>query len=109
MAPPTEASILQGYLLLPSQLPAIISLQQFTSFFPREDQSSPQIRSLYRDLQQQRNGVLDLVEHNIAAEVHRGRAMRRAVIRTRREGQKVDEEDDDEVTIEQNVCDTPEF
>ncbi|KAL2260990.1 hypothetical protein VTK26DRAFT_4836 [Humicola hyalothermophila] len=100
MAPPTEQTILTNYLLVPAQLPAIISLQEFVALFPRALQSSPRIRSLYRDLQSQRNALIDAVAEQIAAEARQGRAMRRAVVRARREAEAAHEEQDVEVEIE---------
>lgn len=96
-----EATILRNYLLLPARLPTIISLQEFTSLFPKSQQSSPQIRSLYRDLQQQRNAVVDGVSQNIDAQVKQGKALRREVIKARREAEL--EEQDDEIEIERMV------
>ncbi|KAI1767089.1 Cnl2/NKP2 family protein-domain-containing protein [Hypoxylon sp. FL1150] len=93
-----EATILRHYLLLPSRLPTILSLQEFTALFPKSQQSSPQIRSLYRDLQQQRNAVVDGVTQNIDAQVKQGKALRREVIKARREAEL--EEQDDEIEIE---------
>ncbi|KAI0911009.1 hypothetical protein F4823DRAFT_332757 [Ustulina deusta] len=95
---PTEATILHNYLLLPSRLPSIISLQEFTSLFPKSQQSSPQVRALYRDLQQQRNAVVDAVSASIDAEVKQAKALRRTIIRTKKEGEF--EEQDDEIEIE---------
>ncbi|KAI0518172.1 hypothetical protein F5B22DRAFT_74724 [Xylaria bambusicola] len=95
---PTEATILHNYLLLPSRLPSIISLQEFIALFPKSQQSSPQVRALYRDLQQQRNAVVDTVSANIDAEVKQAKALRRTIIRTKRESEV--EEQDDEIEIE---------
>ncbi|AEO71749.1 b9cc7c2f-3ac6-49df-87cb-7e09bdcfe99f [Thermothielavioides terrestris] len=95
---PTEDTILRNYLLVPAQLPSIISLQEFVALFPRQLQSSPRIRSLYRDLQRQRNAVVDAVAEQIEHEVKQGKAMRRAVIRSRREAEA--NEQDDEIEIE---------
>lgn len=99
---PTESTILQNYLLLPARLPTIISLQEFTSYFPKSQQSSPQIRSLYRDLQQQRNVTVDAVASNIDNQVKRGKALRKAVARARREAE-AEEGVDDEIEIERTV------
>ena len=96
--PPTEQKILSNYLLVPAQLPAILSLQEFVALFPRQLQSSPKIRSLYRDLQSQRNAVVDDVAEQIEQEAKHGKAMRRAVIRSKREAEA--QELDDEVEIE---------
>jgi hypothetical protein len=98
---PTEATILTNFLLPPASLPAVLTLRKFTSLFPTSQQSNPHIRSLYRDLQYQRGLVVDAVQHNIAVEVKRGNAQRRAVVRARREAEK--EEQDDEIDIEHAV------
>ncbi|KAI1201886.1 Cnl2/NKP2 family protein-domain-containing protein [Nemania serpens] len=98
---PTEATILRNYLLLPSRLPSIISLQEFTSLFPKSRQSSPQVRALYRDLQQQRNAVVDAVSASIDAEVKQAKALRRTMIRTMKESEL--EEQDDEIEIERTL------
>ncbi|KAK4115465.1 hypothetical protein N656DRAFT_703364 [Canariomyces notabilis] len=95
---PTEQKILSNYLLVPAQLPAIISLQEFVALFPRSLQSSPHIRSLYRNLQSQRNALIDAVAEQIEEEAKHGKAMRRAVIRSRRETEA--QEHDDELEIE---------
>ncbi|KAK3684227.1 Cnl2/NKP2 family protein-domain-containing protein [Podospora appendiculata] len=95
---PTESKILSSYLLVPAQLPAIISLQEFIELFPRSQQASPHIRSLYRDLQSQRNTVVDSVAADIEAEVKLGKVLRRTIVKTRREAES--QEYDDEVVIE---------
>jgi len=95
---PTEATILTIFLLSPAPLPFIISLKAFTELFPKSQQSSPQVKALYRDLQYQRARLIDDVGRNIAAEIKRGNAQRRAVVRARREAEK--EEQDDEVEVE---------
>lgn len=99
---PTEISILANYLLVPAQLPAIISLREFTGLFPRAQQSSPQIRKLYRDLQTQRNNLIDDVASNIEDEAKRGKVYRREILRSKREAENP--EGDDEVDIERAVC-----
>ncbi|TRX92755.1 hypothetical protein FHL15_006429 [Xylaria flabelliformis] len=98
---PTEATILRNYLLLPSRLPSIISLQEFTSLFPKSQQSSPQVRALYRDLQQQRNALVDAVSASIDAEVKQAKALRRTIIKTQKESEY--EEHDDEIEIERTL------
>ncbi|KAI1269519.1 Cnl2/NKP2 family protein-domain-containing protein [Xylariaceae sp. FL1019] len=95
---PTEGTILRNYLLLPSRLPTIISLQEFTSLFPKSQQTSPQVRALYRDLQHQRNALVDAVSASIDTEVKQGKALRRTIIKTKREGAL--DEQDDEIEIE---------
>jgi centromere-localized protein 2 len=98
---PTEATILSTFLLPPAPLPSIISLKAFTELFPRSQQSSPQVKALYRDLQQQRARLTDSVARSIAGEVKRGNAQRRIVVRARREAEK--EGQDDEVDVEHAV------
>tara|TARA_R110002060_G_scaffold62348_1_gene71740 strand:+ start:288 stop:602 length:315 start_codon:yes stop_codon:yes gene_type:complete len=98
---PTEATILSTFLLSPAPLPTIITLKAFTELFPRSQQSSPQIKALYRDLQHQRARLTDAVTRNIGAEVKRGKAQRREVVRARREAER--EEQDDEVDVERAV------
>ncbi|KAK0634518.1 Cnl2/NKP2 family protein-domain-containing protein [Bombardia bombarda] len=95
---PTESTILTNYLLIPAQLPAIISLKEFVELFPRAHQSSPHIRSLYRDLQSQRNVLVDSVAEEIDDEVRHGKALRRTIIKTKREAES--QEHDDEIEIE---------
>ncbi|KAK3315371.1 Cnl2/NKP2 family protein-domain-containing protein [Apodospora peruviana] len=96
--PPNESKILTNYLLVPAQLPTIISLQEFVELFPRSLQSSPHIRSLYRDLQSQRNALVDFVAAEIENQVKQGKALRRAIIKARREAEL--QEYDDEIEIE---------
>ncbi|KAG8164369.1 hypothetical protein KVR01_006287 [Diaporthe batatas] len=95
---PTEASILAKYLLIPAQLPTIISLKEFTELFPRAQQSSPQVKRLYRDLQNQRNALMDVVEANIQTEARRAKALRREILKAKREAE--DHDVDDEIDIE---------
>lgn len=98
---PTESAILDNFLLTPSQLPAIITPQEFTALFPRSQQSSAEIRTLYRDLQTQRNAVVDMIAANIQHEVKRTKGLRRSVLRTRREAES--QEYDQEIEIERSV------
>ncbi|KLU91559.1 hypothetical protein MAPG_10077 [Magnaporthiopsis poae ATCC 64411] len=95
---PTESTILSNYLLVPAQLPTIISLDEFRSFFPPGQRSSPQVRTLYRDLQRQRNSIVDDVADNIDVEAgQHARAIRRQVARIKL-GAAADEVDpEDEV------------
>ncbi|EEH20874.1 hypothetical protein PABG_03105 [Paracoccidioides brasiliensis Pb03] len=74
--PPSEESILTNFLLSPSPLPTIISLEKFTDLFPRRLRSHPQIRVLYRELQHIRAQDLDLVRENIDRELKKGERQR---------------------------------
>ncbi|KUJ18229.1 uncharacterized protein LY89DRAFT_644230 [Mollisia scopiformis] len=94
---PTEATILSTFLLPPAPLPSIISLKAFAELFPRSQQSSPQVKALYRDLQQQRAKLTDAVGRNIVAEVKRGIGQRRVVVRARRAAEQEDQDDEADV------------
>ncbi len=73
----TEAQILKSYLLNPASFPTIITLDEFTDLFPTNQQSHPQVKLLYRDLQFLRTVDTDLVEENIAKECRDGERQRR--------------------------------
>lgn len=98
---PSESEILTSYLIQPSSLTSITTLDQFKALFPRALQSSPQVRSLYRDLQAQRNAVLDGVARDVADEVKRGSVMRKEAVRARREAER--ENGDPEMEMERAV------
>ncbi|EED24448.1 conserved hypothetical protein [Talaromyces stipitatus ATCC 10500] len=66
---PSEESILSNFLLSPASLPTIISLQKFTELFPKRLQSHPQIRVLYRELQELRAQDMDMITEHILDEV----------------------------------------
>ncbi|EAS36115.3 centromere-localized protein 2 [Coccidioides immitis RS] len=69
---PSEESILSNFLISPSPLPRIISLEKFTELFPKKLRSHPQIRTLYRELQHVRAQDIALVKENIEREVKNG-------------------------------------
>jgi centromere-localized protein 2 len=98
---PTEQTILTTFLLAPSSLTTIFTFQSFAAAFPKAQQSSPEIRRLYRALQHRRALVTDAVAENIEDEVERGNAQRRAVVRARRTAER--QEPDDEIAIENAV------
>jgi len=80
--PPTsiaaaEAQILKSYLLNPASLPTIITLEEFRVLFPANQQSHPEVKLLYRDLQFLRTVDTDLVEENIYKECRDGERQRR--------------------------------
>ena len=99
--PPSESEILSKYLLSPARLDDALTLEQFRSFFPRQAQASPLVKSLFLDLQHQRNVTIDKVSANIKHEAERGKAQRREVARARREERA--EEYDEEMEIERVV------
>lgn len=69
---PSEESILGNFLLSPASLPTIISLQKFTELFPKRLQSHPQIKVLYRELQELRSQDMDAITEHILDEVKAG-------------------------------------
>ena len=91
--PPTESQILSHFLLPPTPLPVVITLRKFTELFPPALRSSPQIPTLYRELQHQRAIDVDDVKANIANEVKKGERQRREIARARR--RREGEEDGD--------------
>ncbi|ERF68463.1 hypothetical protein EPUS_03781 [Endocarpon pusillum Z07020] len=76
-----EDQILKAYLLNPASLPTIITFEEFRDLFPSNQQSHPQVRLLYRDLQFLRTVDTDLVEENIAKECQNGEHQRREMYR----------------------------
>jgi centromere-localized protein 2 len=95
---PTEQTILSTFLLTQSNLPEIFTFQSFASHFPKAQQSSPEIKRLYRTLQHRRALITDAVAQNIEDEVERGNAQREVVVRARRAAER--QEKDEEVAIE---------
>lgn len=69
---PSEETILSNFLLAPSPLHMVISLKRFTELFPRRLQSHPQVKVLYRELQQLRAQDIDLVKENVDREIRKG-------------------------------------
>ncbi|KAK2768475.1 hypothetical protein FQN54_000330 [Arachnomyces sp. PD_36] len=69
---PSEETILSNFLLAPSPLHMIISLQKFTELFPKRLRSHPQVRVLYRELQQLRAQDIDLVRENLDRQIRKG-------------------------------------
>ncbi|KAA8648765.1 hypothetical protein EYZ11_004919 [Aspergillus tanneri] len=94
--PPSEASILNNFLLSPASLPTAISLQKFTELFPKRLRSHPHVRVLYRELQQLREQDMDLVNSNIDKEIHQGEIqkaeLRRSVMETGVDGMSVNDQ-----------------
>ena len=98
----TDRSILTTFLLAPSSLTTVFTFQSFQALFPRAQQSSPEVKRLYRALQHRRALVTDAVAQNIDDEVERGNSQRRAVVRARRAAER--QELDEEVAVENAVC-----
>ncbi|KAL4891952.1 Cnl2/NKP2 family protein-domain-containing protein [Aspergillus ambiguus] len=101
---PSETSILSNFLLSPASLPTVISLQQFTELFPKRLRSHPQIRVLYRELQQIREQDMDLVNGNIDAETRQGEnqkaELRRSIMKTGIDGMSVNDQREMDVDVQ---------
>ncbi|KAL1958136.1 hypothetical protein VTO42DRAFT_4991 [Malbranchea cinnamomea] len=93
---PSEESILTRFLVQPSPLPTVISLEKFREFFPKKLRSHPQIRTLYRELQYLRAQDVDLVRQNIDDEIRRGERqkedLKNAIAQTGVSGRKREDE-----------------
>lgn len=105
---PTESTILTSFLLAPAALPTIIPLSVFASYFQSADRTSstPEIKRLYRSLQQRRALLTDAVAANIDREVNNGASQRRAIARARAQEKMengIGNGEDEEVIIERAV------
>jgi Cnl2/NKP2 family protein len=56
---PTEEGIVRSFLLQKAALRDVLTMAEFTSFFPPSKRTSPLVRDLYRDLQAQRTAVCE--------------------------------------------------
>lgn len=98
---PTETQILENYLLRPAGLEAVVTYEWFAERFPPAQRDSPQVRALWQDLVAQRERALGAVRAAVEAEARRGVAMRREVLRERRQAEA--EELDGEIELERAV------
>lgn len=98
---PTETQILENYLLRPAGLDAIITYDWFAERFPPGQRDSPQVRLLWQDLVVQREKTLEDVRAAIEAEARKGQAMKREVLREKRQAEA--EELDGEIELERAV------
>jgi Cnl2/NKP2 family protein len=69
---PTEDSILRSFLLQKASLRDMVTLAEFTSYFPSSKRSNPLIRQLFRDIQTQRTSVCESVLKQINLECRMG-------------------------------------
>jgi hypothetical protein len=69
---PTEESILRSFLLQKAGLRDVITLAEFSTYFPPSKRSSPLVRHLYRDIQSQRNTICEFVLKQINVECRFG-------------------------------------
>jgi Cnl2/NKP2 family protein len=100
---PTEETILRSFLLQKAGLRDVLTLAEFSSYFPPSKRSSPLVRHLYRDLQVQRNAICESVLKQIRLECRLGDnlvAQRRAA----RESTKKAESGATENEIDSQVC-----
>jgi len=72
---PSEELVLHSFLLQKAALRDIVTLAEFSAFFPPSKRSSPAIRDLYRDLQAHRNHVCETVAKQINLETRLGEAL----------------------------------
>ncbi|KAF4126359.1 centromere-localized protein 2 [Geosmithia morbida] len=100
---PTEAQVLTSYLIRPASLDAILTYDAFAERFPPPQRDSPAVRALWKDLVSQRERLLDEVRAAIEAEVVRGQAMKREIIRARREAERDDEPDGEKHNLDSIV------
>jgi len=88
--PPSESQILQSYLLHPSSLSTIIPYTTFQTLLPAassRQKTNPELRRLYRDLQFQRDVVVDDVRQRIETECRNGFGLRSRLSRQIRKQQ----------------------
>jgi hypothetical protein len=69
---PTEESILRSFLLQKAGLRDVITLAEFSTYFPPSKRSSPLVRQLYRDIQTQQNTICESVLKQINVECRLG-------------------------------------
>jgi hypothetical protein len=72
---PTEESILRSFLLQKAGLRDVLTLAEFSTYFPPSKRSSPLIRHLYRDLQSQRSAICESVLKQINLECRFGEGL----------------------------------
>jgi centromere-localized protein 2 len=84
---PTEAEILENFLLPPAPLQNIITLKEFAALFPRSARDHPEISVLYGEIQEQRAQDIQAVKDAIKKEIRRGKKERQQVANARREAE----------------------
>jgi hypothetical protein len=100
---PTEESILRSFLLQKAGLRDVITLAEFSTYFPPSKRSSPLVCQLYRDIQTQQNTICKSVLKQINVECRLGDtaiAKKRAM----RESEKVAESGAAENELDLQVC-----
>jgi hypothetical protein len=100
--PPTEETILQSFLLQKAGLRDVLTLAEFSVYFPLSKRSSSLVRQLYRDLQSQRNTICNSVLKQIKLECRLGEnlvAKQRAGRGKPKSADPVDMESDVEIQV----------
>lgn len=69
---PSEETILRSFLLQKAGLRDVITLAEFSAYFPPSKRSSPLVRQLYRDIQSQQNAICESVLKQINLECRLG-------------------------------------
>jgi centromere-localized protein 2 len=87
-----ETEILSSFLLSRAGLKDIISLRAFTELFPRDKRSNPQIKLLYRELQQLRERQVAQVRRKIQHEAIAGFNQRKAAAQRKEKDERIDDE-----------------
>jgi centromere-localized protein 2 len=87
-----ETEILSSFLLSRAGLKDIISLRAFTELFPRDKRSNPQIKLLYRELQQLRERQVAQVRRKIQHEAIAGFNQRKAAAQRKEKDGRIDDE-----------------
>jgi hypothetical protein len=72
---PSEETILRSFLLQKAGLRDVLTLAEFSSYFPPSKRASPLVRQLYRDLQFQRNAICETVLKQIRLECRLGESL----------------------------------
>jgi centromere-localized protein 2 len=69
---PTEETILRSFLLQKAGIRDVLTLSEFSTYFPSSKRSSPLVRQLFRDIQTQRNVVCESALKQINLECRMG-------------------------------------
>ncbi|BFZ59254.1 hypothetical protein YB2330_000260 [Saitoella coloradoensis] len=96
--PPSEATILSSFLLSKSSLQDVVTLQQFTQFFPQTKRNSPLIKHIYNNIRQRRTHTTDQIRKNIQVEAKVG-TKRLLAARRKAEKSRGKDVDRDEVMV----------
>ena len=87
-----EANVLSAFLLARAGLRDIITPRDFADLFPKDKRANPQIRILYRELQQARTRQCDRVQRSIQQEARQGAMYRKQAAEKRKDEARLDED-----------------